>query len=112
MKFRFIIFAFGKNYKTHITMANLRVLKKEIDYRLEEFVFDCEMAAFVQPNKEEKIVELMQKSIELRNILFSKAMNPAEPKNRSLVKRHYAALRRDMIESYAALFAELSAVCE
>ena len=25
-------------------MANLRDLKKEIDYRLEEFVFDCEMA--------------------------------------------------------------------
>ena len=50
-------------------MANLRVLKKEIDYRLEEFVFDCEMAAFVQPNKEESIVELMQKSIELRNLL-------------------------------------------
>ena len=50
-------------------MANLRVLKKEIDYRLEEFVFDCEMAAFVQPNKEDQIVELMQKSLELRNAL-------------------------------------------
>ena len=61
-------------------MANLRVLKKEIDYRLEEFVFDCEMAAFVQPNKEEKIVELNQKSLELRNALYHKANNPAEPR--------------------------------
>lgn len=87
-------------------------MKKEIDYRLEEFVFDCEMAAFVQPNKEEKIVELMQKSVELRNALYHKAMNPAEPKNRSLVKKHYAALRRDMIESFAAMFTDLSAVCE
>ena len=93
-------------------MANLRVLKKEIDYRLEEFVFDCEMAAFVQPNKEDKIVELMQKSLELRNALYYKANNPAEPKNRSLVRKHYSALRRDMVESYAALFADLSAVCE
>ncbi len=92
-------------------MANLRVLKKEIDYRLEEFVFDCEMAAFVQPNKEEQIVELMQKSLELRNALYCKANNPAEPKNRSLVRKHYSALRRDMVESYAALFADLSAVC-
>ena len=25
-------------------MANLRMLKKEIDYRLEELVFDCDMA--------------------------------------------------------------------
>ena len=92
-------------------MANLRVLKKEIDYRLEEFVFDCEMAAFVQPNKEESIVELMQKSIELRNLLYCKANNPAEPKNRSLTKKHYAAFRRDMVASYAALFNDLSEVC-
>ena len=92
-------------------MANLRVLKKEIDYRLEEFVFDCEMAAFMQPNKEEQIVELMAKSVDLRNLLFHKAMNPAEPKNRSLTKKHYAALRRDMVASYEALFADLSEVC-
>ena len=93
-------------------MANLRVLKKEIDYRLEEFVFDCEMAAFFQPNKEEKVVELMAKGVELRDALYVKANNPAEPHNRSLVKKHYAALRRDMVESFAGLFADLSAVCE
>jgi hypothetical protein len=69
------------------------------------------MAAFVQPNKEEQIVGLMQKSLELRNALYCKANNPAEPKNRSLVKKHFAALRRDMISSYASLFAELSEVC-
>ena len=93
-------------------MANLRVLKKGIDYRLEEFVFDCEMAAFVQPNKEEQIVALMLKGVDLRNAFYVKANNPAEPHNRSLVKKHYAALRRDMAESFAGLFAELSAVCE
>lgn len=78
---------------------------------MEEFVFDCEMAAFVQPNKEEAIVELMQKSVELRNVLYCKANNPAEPKNRSLVKKHYAALRRDIVSSFASLFADLSGVC-
>jgi hypothetical protein len=93
-------------------MANLRVLKKEIDYRLEEFVFDCEMAAFVQPNKEEKVVELMLKGVELRNAFYVKANNPAEPHNRSLVKKHYSALRRDMAESFAGLFADLSAACQ
>ena len=79
---------------------------------MEEFVFDCEMAAFFQPNKEEKVVELMAKGVELRNALYVKANNPAEPHNRSLVKKHYAALRRDMVESFAGLFADLSAVCE
>jgi hypothetical protein len=92
-------------------MANLRNLKKEIDYRLEEFAFDCHMAIFVQPNKEEQVVALMLKGVDLRNALYVKANNPAEPKNRSLVKKHYAALRRDMVESFAGLFADLSGVC-
>jgi type II secretory pathway component PulF len=70
------------------------------------------MAIFVQPNKEEQIVELMQKGVELRNALYHMANNPAEPKNRSLVRKHYAALRRNMNESFAALFADLSAACQ
>ena len=90
-------------------MANLRVLKKEIDYRLEEFVFDCEMAAFFQPNKEEKVVELMLKGVELRNAFYVKANNPAEPHNKSLVRKHFSALREEMIASFNKLFEELSA---
>ena len=35
-------------------MANLRNLKKEIDYRLEEVVFDCDMAICFQPSKEKE----------------------------------------------------------
>ena len=93
-------------------MANLRNLKKEIDYRLEEFVFDCEMAIYFQPSREEAIVELMEKAVALRNALYVQANNPAEPHNASLVRKHYSALRRDMASSFASLFADLSAVCE
>ena len=75
-------------------MANLRILKKEIDYRLEGFVFDCEMAIYFQPSKEEAVVELMEKAVALRNALYVQANNPAEPHNASLVRKHYAALRR------------------
>ena len=81
-------------------MANLRNLKKEIDYRLEEFVFDCEMAIYFQPNKEDEVVKLMEKAVELRNALYVKANNPDEPKNASLVRKYYAAMRRDMVASF------------
>ena len=60
-------------------MANLRNLKKEIDYRLEEVVFDCDMAICFQPSKEKEIFEVMQEAVGVRNDLFAKAMNPAEP---------------------------------
>ena len=77
-------------------MANLRNLKKEIDYRLEEVVFDCDMAICFQPSKEKEIFEVMQEAVGVRNDLFAKAMNPAEPHNPSLVRKHYAALRAEM----------------
>ena len=91
-------------------MANLRNLKKEIDYRLEEFVFDCEMAIYFQPMKEEDVVAIMEKAVALRNALYIKTNHPTEPHNASLVKKHYAALRRDMVSSFGSLFEELSSL--
>lgn len=93
-------------------MANLRDLKKEIDYRLEEFVFDCEMAIYFQPSKEEAVVELMEKAVALRNALYAKVSNPTEPHNASLVRKYYAALRRDMVSSFESMFADLSKLNE
>lgn len=91
-------------------MANLRNLKKEIDYRLEELVFDCDMAIYFQPTKEQEIFAVMQEGVELRNELYHKASNPAEPKNKSLVRKYYAALRAEMVESFGKLFEKLSAI--
>ena len=91
-------------------MANLRILKKEIDYRLEEFVFDCEMAIYFQPSKEEAVVGLMEKAVDLRNLLYFKANHPTEPKNASLVRKYYAAFRSEMVEGYGKLFEKLSAL--
>ena len=93
-------------------MANLRNLKKEIDYRLEEFVFDCEMAIYFQPAREEAVVGIMEKAVALRHPLYIKSNHPTEPKNASLVKKYYAALRRDMVSSFGSLFEELSSCNE
>jgi len=91
-------------------MANLRYLKKEIDYRLEEVVFDCDMAMCFQPSKEQEIFAVMQEAVALRNTLFAKAMNPAEPHNKSLVRKHYAALRAEMAAGFEQLFGKLSKI--
>ena len=93
-------------------MANLRYLKKEIDYRLEEVVFDCDMAICFQPSKEKEIFEVMQEAVAIRNDLFTKANNPAEPHNPSLVRKHYAALRVEMVGEFEKLFEKLSKINE
>lgn len=89
-------------------MANLRFLKKEIDYRLEELVFDCDMTIYFRPDKEKEIFAIMQEGVELRNELYHKANNPIEPKNPSLVRKYYAAFRNEMVEGYGKLFEKLS----
>ena len=43
-------YLYAKYQTIRIIMANLRELKKEIDYRLEEVVFDCDMAIAFQPS--------------------------------------------------------------
>lgn len=91
-------------------MANLRDLKKEIDYCLEELVFDCDMAICFQPSKEKEVFELMQKAVELRNNLFAKVSNPTEPHNRSLVRKYYAALRAEISDEFEKLFDALSEI--
>ena len=91
-------------------MANLRDLKKEIDYRLEEVVFDCDMAICFQPSKEKEIFEVMQEAVAVRNALFTKVSNPAEPHNRSLVRKHFAALRVEIEAEFEKLFAKLSKI--
>ncbi len=93
-------------------MANLRILKKEIDYRLEELIFDCDMAICFQPTKGNQIFALIQEAVELRNTLYTKANNPAEPHNKVLVKRHFAALRREMYSAFGEMFEKLSEVNE
>ncbi len=91
-------------------MANLRVLKKTIDYILEELVFDCDMAICFQPSKGEQIFDIMKQGVALRNELYVKANNPAEPHNRSLVRKHYSALRAEMVSSFEDLFDALSEI--
>lgn len=91
-------------------MANLRNLKKEIDYRLEEVVFDCDMAICFQPTKEKEIFEVMKEAVAVRNVLFEKVNNPAEPHNRSLVHKHFAALRAEMVVAFEKLFEKLSKI--
>lgn len=89
---------------------NLRTLKKEIDYRLEELVFDCDMAIYVQPSKENEIFALMQQGVELRNALYTKANNPTEPRNAGLVRKYYSALHAEIEGEFDKLFEALSKV--
>ena len=50
----------------------------------------------------------MEEAVSVRNELYVKVMNPAEPHNASLVRKHYAALRAEMETACAARCEKLS----
>jgi len=89
-------------------MASVKRLKKDIDYLVEEVVTDCYLSIYFHSDKKEEIVGVMNKAVELRNDLFARVNNPAEPHNPSLVATHYAQVRRDMFTGIDALFTQLS----
>ena len=68
------------------------------------------MAICFQPSKEKEIFAVMQEAVAVRNDLFAKAMNPAEPHNASLVRKHYTALRAEMDDVFGKLFEKLSQI--
>lgn len=86
------------------------MLKKDIDYLIEEVAADCYLTLYFHPEKKEKVMEVMQGAVDLRNDLFERANSPAEKNNRSLVKKHYAQIRRDMFIGVDTLFEKLSSV--
>lgn len=89
-------------------MASVKRLKKDIDYLVEEVVTDCYLSIYFHSERKEQIVGVMNKAVELRNELFGRINRPAEPKNKSLVAKHYAQIRRDMFSGIDELFTELS----
>jgi len=89
-------------------MASVKSIKKDIDYLVEEVVTDCYLALYFHPEKRDEIIAIMEKAVDLRNELFTRANNPNEKHNRSLVKKHYAQLRRDMFDNIDEMFSTLS----
>ncbi len=93
-------------------MASRRYLKKEIDYLVGEVIGDAQLCLyFNDPKKRESIIGVMEEAVALRNDLFGR-MRFEEKNNASLVRKHYAAVRRDLLAKVDELFEKLSALCK
>ncbi len=91
-------------------MANLRTLKKDIDYLVEEVMSDCYLAIFFHPEKKDSVLAIMQEAVDMRNNLFHRVNNPPEKFNTHLNRKHYGQIRREMFSKIDKLFNDLSIV--
>ena len=93
-------------------MASRRYLKKEVDYLVGEVIGDAQLCLYFNPEqKREEIVSVMEEAVALRNTLFAR-MKPEEKNNPSLVRKHYAAVRNDLMAGIDGLFEQLSKIAK
>lgn len=93
-------------------MASVRMLKKDIDYLVGEVIADCYLTLYFHPDKQEKITNIMRQAVDVRNDMFDRTNHPAEKNNPSLVKKHYAHIRVEMMQKVDELFGQLSSICK
>jgi hypothetical protein len=89
-------------------MASLRMLKRDIDYLMDEVVTDSYLSLYFHPERRDAIVSVIRDAVDLRNTLYDRANRPIEKKSRTLVRRHYAAVRRDMVDGIDSRYGRLS----
>ncbi|MGL4908356.1 MAG: hypothetical protein ACRC9X_03480 [Bacteroidales bacterium] len=86
-------------------MANLRSIKKDIEFLIDEIITDCYLfSSFHQGKKEEEVSALLLETVNLRNQLFER-INSA-PKEKS--KQHFQTIRKDLLEGADKLFKQVS----
>lgn len=93
-------------------MANLRGIKKDIAYLVGEVISNANLAFYFQGEAAQKpLCEVIEKSIDLHNNLIERANHPAEKHNSKLVRKHYSAIKTDLMVGVDGLFNDISTIC-
>ena len=86
---------------------NLRVIKKDIEYFIGEFIDDCSLYAALNPEKNaDEVSKIVEEAIDLYNELKDKVNLKIEGSK----KAYYNALRKETFEKVDALYTKLSEV--
>lgn len=102
---------------------NLRVIKKDIEFLMNDFVSDCLLYNdFSEGKKEEEVVALIKEGLALSESLGARVNFPKKVvtnargaekfvrKEGKEVKAHYKEIQKDLFEGYDKLFEKLSAL--
>ncbi len=84
---------------------NLRVIKKDIEYFVGEFIDDCSLFVALNPHKDsDKIAAIIDEAVDLYNDLKNKINHPEGNK-----RAFYNGIRKEMFEKIDELCEKLSA---
>ncbi len=92
-------------------MANIRVLKKEIDRQIYQLISDCFTFSALHPQeKSDNLFRILSDACTLRNDLIHRVNNPAGETDSKIVKAYYQTIRKDLTAGIDKLFERLSSL--
>jgi hypothetical protein len=92
-------------------MANLRNLKKDINYLCGEVMSDCMAFIYFNPDKNsEQSYALLDEIFEFRDQLFTRVYNAPKGVDRDVkeTKAYFKAINKDLMEGCNTLFEKIS----
>ncbi len=93
-------------------MANIRSLKKDIDYLVYEVISDCFSAMSITQEEviSDQLADIVSDAVKLRNELFSKIKHRGDKKEPENTRKYYRNLRSELVKGIDRLFERLSKV--
>ena len=86
---------------------NLRVIKKDIEYFIGEFIDDCTLFLALNPDKDSsEIASVIDEAVDLYNDLKTKINHP----DKENIKQYYKGVQNEMFSQLDALCEKLSSV--
>lgn len=93
-------------------MASIKNLKKDVDAVIFELVSDCYTYKFLFPDKNnEKVEQLINETLVLRNNLISKINNPKGDDSKA-IKKYYKTIYDELFKSADEGFNNLSSLAK
>jgi len=90
-------------------MANVRNLKKDIDYLVYEVISDCFVFSNLHPDiKSNELSAIISDAVDFRNDLISRVNNPDGKDNPKIIKAFYKSVEKDLLTGVDKLFSRLS----
>lgn len=85
---------------------NLRVIKKDIEYFIGEFIDDCTLFVALNPGKsQDEVAQIIDEAVDLYNSLKNKVNHPE-----GTTKAYFNGIRKEMFDNLDTLCEKLSSV--
>lgn len=89
-------------------MANVRRLKKDIQFFSAQLIGDClDFLESFQDGKKKKVIAIIEEAVLLNNNMIERACHPDGKDNPKLVKEFYKQLKKDFIKGLDQAYKKL-----